>query len=116
MSGLLTWGGGKFTGDPTSAARDNMFIIITYLQVDDMDCYGSLPEGIQIYTYGTGGGARRHKHFCSICLKGFHKKHRMEEHVMVVHEGRKFYCDLCGKGFTRSDILKTHKSKEHSLD
>ncbi len=48
-------------------------------------------------------------------MRGFARKYVYEEHMMVVHEGRRFYCDLCGRGFTTKANLRNHKKKDHEI-
>ncbi len=55
-------------------------------------------------------------YFCEICQKGFGRKYLYDEHMIVVHEGRRFYCDYCGTGFTSKAGLHNHKKKEHEMN
>ena len=45
---------------------------------------------------------------CSICLKVFHNRADLREHIVRIHENRKYSCQKCGKVFTSRRSLHHH--------
>ena len=59
---------------------------------------------------------KERKYQCKICLKMFHRKSNVTEHVKRVHENqareyKRSFCRRCGKGFARQNSCNQHKSR-----
>ena len=52
-------------------------------------------------------------HLCPECGKNFKIKSSLRDHILVVHEGKKYHCDLCTKTFKNKCTLQSHVSQIH---
>lgn len=54
------------------------------------------------------------EHKCKTCDKIFNTKYRLEQHILTVHEKKRFKCDQCPRKYARPSLLKYHKKVVHS--
>ena len=51
---------------------------------------------------------------CYICGKGFTEKSRLQIHIEVEHEGKRYVCDICGKDYKSAGALRIHRRLRHT--
>jgi len=52
--------------------------------------------------------ATTHKHFCSVCKKGFRQARHLRQHMLTHTDERKYSCQDCGACFHTKTHLKVH--------
>ena len=56
-----------------------------------------------------------HPFQCNFCLKKYVKNAHLENHILSVHEGKKFICDLCVINFVSKSSLESHNESFHDF-
>ena len=55
-------------------------------------------------------------HTCEQCGMSFRIINKLNTHIRLVHEGKKYSCEFCGSQYHRAESLKEHKFKNHGID
>ena len=50
---------------------------------------------------------------CDLCDKSYARKHKLNEHKRIIHEGQRFQCDFCDKVLHSPLGIRKHKAKYH---
>ena len=56
------------------------------------------------------------QHTCEQCGISFSIVNKLNIHIRLVHEGKKYTCDFCEREYTCPKSLKDHKVKNHGID
>ena len=47
------------------------------------------------------------------CVKNFPSKQTMLDHILVIHEGKKYHCQFCAKTFNHKCNMQSHVNRVH---
>jgi len=50
---------------------------------------------------------------CPHCVKNFPSKQTMLDHILVIHEGKKYHCQFCAKTFNHKCNMQSHVNRVH---
>ena len=50
---------------------------------------------------------------CDLCDKSYARKHKLNEHKRIIHEGQRFQCEYCDKVLHSPLGIRKHKAKYH---
>ena len=54
-----------------------------------------------------------HPHQCLQCPQVFTRRDNLKQHVLSIHNGKRYHCELCQKSFTQSGSLNLHVKSAH---
>ena len=54
-----------------------------------------------------------HPHQCPLCPQVFTRRDNLKQHVLSIHNGKRYPCELCQKSFTQTGSLNLHVKTAH---
>ena len=51
---------------------------------------------------------------CTLCEKSYPSQSKLNDHIKVIHEGKRWQCTACPKTYSSKFTLTRHEKKEHN--
>ena len=93
----------------------------TAISPPDRKQQGESPPDFQVHSFpcapsnshGPVKSRQTHPHQCDHCPQVFTRRDNLKQHILSIHNGKRYPCDLCPKSFTQSGSLNLHVKTAH---